>query len=91
MNTINNMDTSLTPQDNKSERTISIKIPKLRVPGFQSIVLILLIVVGLIQTTQLLGLQQNIASAQINKSSSSVSAPAANSGNSALPTMVGGC
>lgn len=78
----------------KEEKTISIKIPKLKLPSLQSGVLILLIIVGALQTIQLFALDQQIASAKID-TSKTVSAPVSSSSTdsvtSSLPSMVGGC
>lgn len=78
---------------NETERSITLKIPKLSV-SFQSGILILLIVVALLQTIQLYGLDRRIASAKAPAAATAVtSASAGNSESvtSALPEMVGGC
>ena len=78
----------------KEPTVISIKIPKIQLPTLQSGVLILLIIVGLLQTTQLFALDQQINNAKINSSASgATSTPAASTGatSSSLPNMVGGC
>lgn len=75
-------------------KTISIKLPRLRLPSLQAFVLILLIAVGLLQTAQLYGLSVKIASAQVGVGASTgTSAPAASASSvtSSLPDMVGGC
>ncbi len=81
-------------------KTVSIRIPRISVPGIQSTFLILLIAVGALQTVQLIGLQQNIANANVSSSTNKTSATApvstATTGapggsGTALPKMVGGC
>ncbi|MCR4278852.1 MAG: hypothetical protein NUV81_03035 [bacterium] len=79
------------PHAKSKGKTISIRIPAPSLPSIQSLFIILLIIVGLIQTAQLYGLQKNIASAKINTTSASVGSGTAGSNSSALPTMVGGC
>lgn len=78
---------------NETERSITLKIPKLSV-SLQSGILIMLIIVALLQTVQLYGLDRKIASAQAPAASTAVT-PASASGSgsvtSALPEMVGGC
>ncbi|HBL39448.1 TPA: hypothetical protein DDZ10_02135 [Candidatus Uhrbacteria bacterium] len=76
------------------EKTISIKLPSLKLPSLQAGVLILLIVVGVLQTAQLYGLNLQIRSGQANAgSTTTVSSPAGEVGSttSTLPSMVGGC
>ncbi len=79
----------------KEAKVISIRIPKIGLPTLQSGVLILLIIVGLLQTVQLFALDQKIANAKIgtgaSSASSSSSAPTSGSTTSSLPNMVGGC
>lgn len=81
----------------KTEKTISIRVPQIKLPSLQAGVLILLIVVGVLQTAQLYGLNLKIASGQVSAGSvtSAASAPAAGSSTdsttSSLPSMVGGC
>lgn len=82
-----------TPTESK---TISIKIPKIKLPTLQSGILILLIVVGILQTVQLYGLNRQIAKANIGAktSTTSTSSPTSSSNSSvtsSLPNMVGGC
>ncbi len=74
-------------------RTISFRVPRLKLPSLQAAILILLIVVGVLQTVQLYGLNLQIASAQVDVGgSSTVSTPTASSSTtSSLPNMVGGC
>lgn len=85
---LNNTNPSATEQ-----KTISINIPKPSFPSMQSLVLILLIIVGALQTIQLFALDQKIAGASFSSSKPAVSAQASGSGSgsSALPEMVGGC
>lgn len=84
-------------KEEPTRRSVSIPLPRLSVPGFQSVILVLLILVGLLQTVQLFGLQDYIASAKVSSSSATTTAPAAPSGGTsgssgtALPDMVGGC
>jgi len=88
------MHTEEVKETHKEAKTISIKLPRLKLPSFQAAILILLIVVGVLQTVQLYGLNLQIASSQVNtSSSSSASAPSSTteSVTSSLPTMVGGC
>ncbi len=74
-------------------RTISFRVPRLKLPSLQAAILILLVVVGVLQTVQLYGLNLQIASAQVDIGGSpTVSAPtASSSATSSLPNMVGGC
>lgn len=80
-------------ESHKEEKTISIKLPKIKLPSFQSGILLLLILVGALQTVQLFALDQKIASAKVNTSGGSTTPAATPSSpaNSALPEMVGGC
>ncbi|MCR4314293.1 MAG: hypothetical protein NUV84_03540 [Candidatus Uhrbacteria bacterium] len=82
--------------ETKSEpKTISIKLPRLQLPSLQAGILILLIVVGVLQTAQLYGLNLQIASAKVGSTgtptTSSSSASSTDSVTSSLPNMVGGC
>ncbi len=83
-------------EEKKEANVISIRLPKIQLPTLQSGVLILLVIVGVLQTTQLFALDRQIANAKIGASASSASsaAPAASSTGSttsSLPNMVGGC
>ncbi|MEK7665758.1 MAG: hypothetical protein AAB337_02690 [Patescibacteria group bacterium] len=73
----------------KETKTISIKIPNIKLPTLQSAVLIMLIAVGILQTAQLFALDRQIA--DIKTSSSDDSADSDDSATSSLPEMVGGC
>ncbi|MFA4845482.1 MAG: hypothetical protein WC654_02905 [Patescibacteria group bacterium] len=86
-----------TAQTAPESRSITIKLPSFPKVNFQSTVLLLLIVVGLIQTVQLFGIRNAAASASVTpaSSTSSTTSPSSSgsssSGESALPSMVGGC
>lgn len=76
------------------EKTISIKVPRMKLPSLQAGILILLIVVGALQTAQLYGLNLQISSGQVQattRSSTSASDSTSGSTTSSLPQMVGGC
>lgn len=80
------------------KESISIQIPKIHLPDLGPWVLMLLIVVGTLQTVQLFGLRQSVSNAQSAPATStavvpSSSTPSASGGASAasLPKMVGGC
>ncbi len=76
------------------EKTISIKLPSFKLPSLQAGVLILLIVVGILQTAQLYGLNLQIRSGQTGGGNApTVSSPTGEAGSttSTLPSMVGGC
>ncbi|MBI5370298.1 hypothetical protein HZA85_03860 [Candidatus Uhrbacteria bacterium] len=76
----------------KEARTVSIRIPKFSLPSLQSGILILLVLVGVLQTVQLYGLDQQIVKAKTSVGAAApVSASAAPSSSSSLPNMVGGC
>lgn len=75
----------------EKSREITFRIPKFSIKGFQSTILILLIIVGLLQTVQLFGLQKSIASAKIGTPSAGGNTQATTGSSSALPEMVGGC
>ena len=75
----------------EKSKEITLRIPKLSIKGFQSTILILLIVVGLLQTVQLFGLQKSIASAKIGTPSAGGNTQAPTGSSSALPEIVGGC
>ena len=87
------------PEETKhehEEKTISIKLPRVKLPSLQAAILILLIVVGVLQTAQLYGLNLQIASAKVGSTgtptaSSSSSSSSTDSVTSSLPNMVGGC
>lgn len=74
----------------KTSRSLTIRLPRISAISGQSMVLILLIAVGVLQTTQLYGLKNAVASAKVKPVTSS-SAQTGSSGGSQLPTMVGGC
>jgi len=78
------------------EKTLSIKLPRIKLPSLQAGILILLIAVGVLQTVQLYGLNLQISSGQINTNAttSSIIPPSSDSSGSvtsSLPSMVGGC
>ncbi|NQV12054.1 hypothetical protein HQ524_01700 [Candidatus Uhrbacteria bacterium] len=91
------MSTEETKEKKAEAKTVSIKLPVMELPSIQAIILILLIVVGGLQTAQLYGLNVRIASGDVGaKSSSTVPVASSSSGSggsvtSTLPTMVGGC
>ena len=75
------------PETKKESFTIT--LPKPSVAGGQSLILVLLIAVGLIQTVQLFAIQKTAAAIKVGPTTST---PAATGGSgSSLPTMVGGC
>lgn len=71
-------------------RTVTLRLPKVSGLSLQAVILLLLIIVGGLQTVQLFGLKNAIANAKV---SPAVSAPSGGSGasGSSLPKMVGGC
>jgi hypothetical protein len=76
--------------ESKTEgKTISIKLPRIKLPSLQAGILILLILVGILQTAQLYGLNLQISSGKVNAAPSSSSS--SDSVTSSLPNMVGGC
>jgi len=75
---------------NKNERTITLRLPKFSGLSVQTLILILLIGVGTLQTAQLYGLKNAVANAKV-KPAASAPAGAAGSSGTSLPTMVGGC
>lgn len=78
----------------KESKTISVKIPQIKLPSLQATILILLIVVGVLQTAQLYGLNSRVSSGQVSASTSPTVAASTNSTDSttsSLPSMVGGC
>lgn len=89
------MHTSEAHETKPDQKTITIKLPRLQLPTLQTGILILLIVVGVLQTAQLYGLNLQIASAKVGASgtppASSSSASSTDSVTSSLPNMVGGC
>lgn len=89
------MHTSEAHETKPDQKTISIKLPRFQLPSLQAGILILLIVVGVLQTAQLYGLNLQIASAKVGttqtSSTSSSSSASTDSVTSSLPDMVGGC
>ncbi|MCR4280466.1 MAG: hypothetical protein NUV82_03520 [Candidatus Komeilibacteria bacterium] len=82
---------AIDPQEGK---TISIKLPKIKLLSLQMTVLVLLILVGALQTIQLLALDRQVSAAGLRANTTTTStgtAPATTPNNSSLPTMVGGC
>lgn len=73
------------------KKTISFSLPAVSLPGVQSWVLILLIVVGLLQTAQLFGLNQRVVNANGVPSAAASTSTSSGSVTSSLPNMVGGC
>lgn len=96
MPTNNEVETPHEHEARTENKTISIKIPKIKLPTLQSGVLILLITVGILQTVQLYGLDRQIAKSNIGaktNATSTSSPPSSVNGSvtSSLPKMVGGC
>ncbi len=81
--------TTETPPERK---TISLTLPKISLPSLQSGVLILLIIVGGLQTAQLFALNRKITSARVNVGGASTAPTSTTTPpTSSLPNMVGGC
>ncbi|MBI4714309.1 hypothetical protein HY771_03960 [Candidatus Uhrbacteria bacterium] len=78
----------------ETQKSFTIRIPSFHFPSLQQSILVLLIIVGLLQTVQLLALDRQIATASASSASPTSSASPASSSSSvtsSLPKMVGGC
>lgn len=79
-------------KESRARRSISIPLPSVSLRSLESLVLLLLVVVGGLQTIELFELKRVMASADLTAESvqTNVSSGSSSSGSS-LPTMVGGC
>lgn len=73
----------------ETDRSFTIRVPKLSTMSIQSVFLALLIIFSLIQTVELFAVRSASASIKVTPSASGSSA--APSSNASLPEMVGGC